>query len=193
MSFFTVSFSRFAPSRTNSETPRKRSQSKFWISRFRTVGDPETLENKADSLPRLISELCYPQYGWYPFLFWKGPLHGTARAGHEIPNSTGGTTEFSSIFYIFLQGNTRWVALQYVLIVLVFCSCPGFHLGLGPSDCSPGLAFCFTGPLDIAWICCPQLPRHPCKNGTHSTCFYSTGGHTPISEVILKDLPETRH
>ena len=33
----------------------------------------QTLENKADSLPRLISELCYPQYGWYPFLFWKGP------------------------------------------------------------------------------------------------------------------------
>ena len=80
---------------TNPETPWKRSQSKFWISRFRTVGDPETLENKGDSLPRLISELCYPQYGWYPFLFWKGPLHGTSRAGHEIPNSTGGTSEDS--------------------------------------------------------------------------------------------------
>ena len=40
----------------------------------RTVGDPQTVENKADSLPRLISELCYPQYGWDPFLFWKGPL-----------------------------------------------------------------------------------------------------------------------
>ena len=26
-----------------------------------------------------------------------------------------------------------------------FCSCPGFHLGLGASDCSFGLAFCFTG------------------------------------------------
>ena len=26
------------------------------------------------------------------------------------------------------------------------CSCPRFHLGLGASDCSPGLAFCFTGP-----------------------------------------------
>ena len=77
---------------TNPETPRKSSQSKFRISRFRTVGDPETLENKGDSLPRLISELCYSQYGWYPFLFWKGPLHGTARAGHEIPNSTGGTS-----------------------------------------------------------------------------------------------------
>ena len=29
-------------------------------SRFRTVGDPQTLEDKADSLPRLISEWCYP-------------------------------------------------------------------------------------------------------------------------------------
>ena len=60
---------------------------------FRTVGDPQTLENKAESLPRLISELRYPQYGWYRFLFWKGPLHGTTRARHEIPNSTGGTSE----------------------------------------------------------------------------------------------------
>ena len=77
----------------NPETPRKLSQSEFWISRFRTVGDPETLENKADSLPRLISEMCYPEYGWDPFLFWKGPLHGTVRAGYEFPNSTGGTSE----------------------------------------------------------------------------------------------------
>ena len=61
-----------------------------------------------------------------------------------------------------------------------FGSCPGFHLGLGASKCPPLLAFCFTGPLDIAWICCPQLPYHPCKNGTHSTCLYSTGGHTPM-------------
>ena len=79
---------------TDLETPRKRSQSKFWISRFRAVGDPKALENTGNSLPRFISELCYPQYGWYPFLFWKGPLHGTARAGHEIPNSTGGTSKF---------------------------------------------------------------------------------------------------
>ena len=40
--------------------------------------------------------------------------------------------------------------LQHVLTVLVsgpgFCSCPGFHPGLGASDCSPDLSFCFTGP-----------------------------------------------
>ena len=60
---------------------------------FHTDGDPQALENKAISLARLVSELCCPQYGWYLFLFWKGPLHGTARAGHEIPNSAGGTSD----------------------------------------------------------------------------------------------------
>ena len=93
-------------SRTNPETPWKRSQCKFWISRFRTVGDPQTLENKAYSLPRLISEFCYPEYGWYPFLFWKAPLYGTARAGHEIPNSTGGTSEIET--QGFFRGFLRW-------------------------------------------------------------------------------------
>ena len=58
------------------------------------------------------------------------------------------------------------------------CSSPGFHLRLGASDCSLGLAFCFMGPWTFSWICCPQLPYHPCKNRTHSTYFYSTGGHT---------------
>ena len=92
---------------TNPETLWKRSQSKFWISRFGTVGDPQTLENKTDSFPRLISELCYPQYSWYPFLFWKGPLHGTARAGHEIPNSTGGNPETTGSPNHGFR-NTRW-------------------------------------------------------------------------------------
>ena len=46
---------------------------------------------KADSLPRIVSELCFPEYvRLVPFLFLEGPLHGTARAGHEILNSTGG-------------------------------------------------------------------------------------------------------
>ena len=53
----------------------------------------QTLGNKAYSLPRLVSELCYPQYGWYRFHFWRGPLHATARAGHGILNSTGGTAD----------------------------------------------------------------------------------------------------
>ena len=60
------------------------------------------------------------------------------------------------------------------------CSpCPGFRLCVGASDCAPGPAFCFMGPCTFAWICCLQLPHHRGKTGTHSTCFYSTGGQTP--------------
>ena len=89
----------------------------------------------------------------------------------------------------FLQGKTPWVAPGCA-------DRPGF-LGLGSA---PAPAFTWSrilsffpgawasillyGPLDIAWICCPQLRRHPCKNGTHSTCFYSTGGHTRISLFV---------
>ena len=56
------------------------------------------------------------------------------------------------------------------------CSAPAYTF-----VSSPRLAFCFMGPWTFAWICCPQLPYHPCKNRTHSTCFCSTGGHTPSS------------
>ena len=44
------------------------------------------------------------------------------------------------------------------------------------------------GPWTFAWICCPQLPYHPCQNGTHSTCFCSTGGHTP--REVLGSTPK---
>ena len=34
-------------------------------------------------------------------------------------------------------------------------------------------------PRKFAWICCLQLPYHPCKkNGTHGTSFCNTRGHT---------------
>ena len=55
--------------------------------------------------------------------------------------------------------------IQHVLTVLFSgpgcCSCPGFHLRLGTSDCSRGLAFCFMGTWTFAWICCPQRPLPP--------------------------------
>ena len=57
----------------NPETPQKRSQSKFWISSFSMAGDPQALEKKAYSLPRLVSEFCYPQYGWCRFLLSRAP------------------------------------------------------------------------------------------------------------------------
>ena len=37
-------------------------------------------------------------------------------------------------------------------------------------------SICFMGPWTFAWIRCPQLPYHPCKNRTHSTCFTAQGG-----------------
>ena len=82
-----------------------------------------------------------------------------------------------------LQGKTPWVDSACAdcpgFLSLECCPRPGFHLRLGASDCAPGLAFCFMAPWTFARICCPQLPDHRCKNGTHSTCFYSTGGHAP--------------
>ena len=73
--------------------------------------------------------------------------------------------------------------LQHVLTVLVFWSWVLLLPRLPPWSRSLGLfawaSILLYAPWDIAWICCPQLPHHPCKNGTHSTCFYSTGGHTP--------------
>ena len=80
-------------------------------------------------------------------------------------------------------------SIQHVLTVLVFWS--GVSVLLLPqllhSSWSlrlfPWASILLHGHLvtwTFAWICCSQLPYHPCKNGTHSTCFYSTGGHTPI-------------
>ena len=42
--------------------------------KFRTAGDPQALENNAYLLSRKVSEVRYPQYGWYRFLFWRGSL-----------------------------------------------------------------------------------------------------------------------
>ena len=99
----------------------------------------------------------------------------------------------SKIIFIFRESPPG--LFQHVLTVLIFWSwvlllprLPCWSRSLKLFPCASILLY---GPLDIAWICCPKLPHHPCKNGTHSTCFYSTGGHTPIfSEVIFKDPPK---
>ena len=68
--------------------------------------------------------------------------------------------------------------------------CPGFpvlgagdapppELHPGAPKCAPGLAFALMALRANSWICCPQLPYHPCKNRTHSTCFCGTRGHAP--------------
>ena len=68
--------------------------------------------------------------------------------------------------------------------------CPGFlipgaagaqppELHPGASDCAYELAFAFMVLRTNSWICCCQLPYHPCKNRTHSTSFCGTRAHTP--------------
>ena len=84
--------------------------------------------------------------------------------------------------------------LQHVLTVLAFWSWVLLLPRLPPWFRSlrlfPSPSILLYGPFDIVWICCPQLPHHPCKNGTHSTCFYSTGGHTPNYERRRKSITE---
>ena len=32
----------------------------------------------------------------------------------------------------------------------------------------------------FAWVCCPDRPYRPCKQGTHNIGFYITREHTPV-------------
>ena len=76
-----------------------------------------------------------------------------------------------------IQGKTAWVDPACA-------DCPGFVvLGAAPAPGSTSVSepqiahlasILLRGPF--AWICCPQLPYHPCENGTHSTCFTAQGG-----------------
>ena len=59
------------------------------------------------------------------------------------------------------------------------CSCPGFRLRLGASDCSPGLAFCFMAPLGKFLDLLPAAPLPPMQKRDAQHMFYSTRGHTP--------------
>ena len=77
--------------------------------------------------------------------------------------------------------------------------CPGFpvlgagdapspELHPGASVRAPGLAFAFMALGTNSWICCPQFPYHPSNNGTHSTCFCSTRGHTPKNTILFTSI-----
>ena len=92
------------------------------------VGRSQTLENKAHSVPRYVSELCCPQYGWYRFFFWRGPLHERIRAGHEILNSTGEASEKKSGVAINGQGSVLLFLEDRNLLKLrsLGSSCPFF-------------------------------------------------------------------
>ena len=87
------------------------------------------------------------------------------------------------------QGKTPGL-IQHVLTVLVFWSWVLLRPRLPPSPRSlklfPWSSILLHGPLDICLDLLPATPR-PCKNGTHSTCFCSTGGHAPIYPHPLGD------
>ena len=81
------------------------------------------------------------------------------------------------------QGKTSWVDQSCA-------DCPGFpvlsaghapppELHPGASECALGLAFSFMPLRANSSISCPQLPYHPCENGTHRTIFLQHKGlHT---------------
>ena len=81
------------------------------------------------------------------------------------------------------QDKTPWVGQSCAdclgFLVLGAGDAPPPELHPGASVRAPGLAFAFMALRASSWICCPQLPYHPFKNGTHSTCFCGTRGHTP--------------
>ena len=61
-------------------------------------------------------------------------------------------------------------------------SCPGFHLHLGASDCSPGLAFCFMGLWTFATT--------RAKTGRTAHVFIAQGGTHRIKGPDSGQHPE---
>ena len=111
---------------------------------------------------------------------WKRSAATAPEVGNDFESDLKKTKQrlFSS------QGKTPWVGQSCA-------DCPGFpvldagdapppELHLEALECAPGLAFAFMALRANSWICCPELPYHPSKNGTRSTWFCSTRGHTPI-------------
>ena len=73
------------------------------------------------------------------------------------------------------QRKTPWVA-PACADCPGFCGCPGFHVGLGASDCSPGLAFCFTGPWTLLGSAARTSPTTRAKTGRTAHVFAAQGG-----------------
>ena len=78
------------------------------------------------------------------------------------------------------QGKTPWVdsACADCPGLLVLGAVPGFHLRLGASDCSSGLAFCLVGPWRFAWISRPHLPHHRTKTKKRTAHVFAAQGGT---------------
>ena len=72
-----------------------------------------------------------------------------------------------------------------------FCSCPGFHLSLGASDCSPGLAFCCTNPWTLLGSAARSSPTSHAKTGRTAHVFTAQGARAERSpsgiEIFKRD------
>ena len=93
------------------------------------------------------------------------------------------------------QGKIPWVDSACAdcpdFLVLGAAPGPGFHLRLGALGYSPGLAFCFMGLWRFAWMWCPQLPYHRCKNGSTAHVFTAQGGTCRKGGRVCTNCPET--
>ena len=72
-------------------------------------------------------------------------------------------------------GGLQFVELFLSRVVLV----PWFPASSRSPRLHPWTRIYFIASLTFAWICCSQLPYHPCKNGTQSTGLAMQGStHT---------------
>ena len=76
--------------------------------------------------------------------------------------------------------------INHVLTVVVFLS---WVLAVPPPPELIQPSICFHGLSSKVLDLLPPASLHLCKNGTHSTCFYSTRGHTPKMGPVY----ETNH
>ena len=77
------------------ERPRKRSQSVSWNSPSRVrLGCPKPYNSRQLGLPEHFQNSLPPKYGWGRLFFQKWFQRGPLRAGHGIPGSTGGISEY---------------------------------------------------------------------------------------------------
>ena len=78
-----------------------------------------------------------------------------------------------------MQGKSAWVdsacagCAGFLVPDAVRSPAPSF---MEEPQIVPELAFASSHLRGNYWICCLQLPYHPCNTGTHSTCFFAPRG-----------------
>ena len=131
---------------------------------------PETLSALFLKFPLRVRQGSPKPYNSRHF---KPPKHFqnfSPSVGHGTPSSTEGI--FLSCCCLLLSG--------FLVLGAAGARLPRFVAGT--SDCVE-----LWSLRANSWISCPQLPCHQCKNGTQSTSFCNTRGHTPILLCCLVD------